>query len=174
MKKRVLYFFIITTVFGVTLSSCISSSSVYEKYASVEKGAIPESFAKNDFTMLFITHGKKSYDKYLKRNVSEFYQGPYIFATREEMMNDYDDINQYPYYFDFRKRMGTYVRKTNSVKGPAGSTVTQIERIFGITDRASGKTFELSLSSGAWSKLQAIYLRNMEAERTKNESSAAK
>jgi hypothetical protein len=158
-------------LFSFLLSSCGAIVKVKaKKYATVQEGAIPEDFGTGNVTMLFITKSKKSYDKYLKKNVERCYQGKYELITHKTLEQDqYQDLETYPYYFDFGYK--TYQRFTSNevIHGPGGTRLTSgMVRKFFIIDRKTDKKYEMGMTSSYWSKLQRMYIKNLEAERLKN------
>ena len=176
MKKRILIYGLLTLTL-LTLSSCGALvKSKATKYATVEKGAIPSDFGANNTIVLFVTSGKKSYDKYLKSNIRKVYRGNYELVSKEELKsNKYSDTDKYRYAFDFKKVFYSYHSNNSVIYGQSANTgmknATGQVRRFAITDRTDNKDYVMSMTSGYWSKLQRMYLKNMEEVRAKNNES---
>jgi hypothetical protein len=98
---------LLITISALTLlTSCGAAvTSMANKHLTEERGAIPPDFGKDNSTIVFITY-KRSYNKYLKKNVKKIYKGKYEFATKEdfESLEKYNDIDRYRYVFDFSYR----------------------------------------------------------------------
>jgi hypothetical protein len=154
----------------VLMNSCGSLvKNKAENYVTVEKGAIPENFGAGNTTMLFIVKSKKSYDKYLVSNIEEVYNGKYELITNQELLSaKYQNLKEYPYYLDFNLKTYQRYSRNSTIHGPGGGFTTSSLRQFYIKDRRSEKEYKMKMTSGYWSKLQRVYIENMEAERLKN------
>ena len=158
----------------LTFNSCVALvKSKASKYATVEKGAIPSDFGANNTAVLFVTSGKKSYDKYLKSNIRKVYRGDYELVSKEELKSSkYSDTDKYRYVFDFKKVFYSYHSNNSVIYGQSANTgmknATGQVRRFAITDRRDNKDYVMSMTSGYWSKLQRMYLKNMEEVRVRN------
>ena len=136
------------------------------KNLTVEKGAIPPEFGKEKTTILFIK-ARGGYNGYLRRNVRKNYNGAYELVTRAEYENNvkYQDVTTYRYVFDF-----DYYRVNDRYISPSMATMTnrpalyQVKK-FSIYDRKTDSLYRSPMTSSYWSKLQKIYLRQLEAKR---------
>jgi hypothetical protein len=100
MKSKIT---LLTCVFVilVLISSCASTTSVAKKITA-ESGEIPPSMKTDDnFIIIGILKGIKSYDKYVKKEFQS-YKGKYILATEAEIYQKYTDVNKYRYKIDYR------------------------------------------------------------------------
>ncbi len=173
MKKQLSTLsFLLIIVF--TLSSCGAIvKSKAKKYATVEKGAIPADFGENNTVVLFVTSGKRSYDTYLKSNIKKAYHGKYELVSKSELRADrYSNTAKYRYIFDYKSVSYAYHSDNAVIYGQSANTgmnnATGQVRRFLITDRTDDKEYVMSMTSGFWSKIQRMYLRNMETVRIKN------
>ncbi len=157
MKKTKNYSILIISI--LTLALFTSCGAIVKgkanKYLTEEKGAIPPEFGKENTTLLFITH-KRSYNKYLKKNVKKRFKGNYeIISSNELNANDkYQDIIKYRYVFDYDYRSYSY---TKSDLSPGTGQVKK----FYILDRKNNKRFASKMTSSYWSKLQKVYLKKL-------------
>ena len=143
------------------------------KNLTVEKGAIPPEFGKEKTTILFIK-ARGGYNGYLRRNVRKNYYGAYELVTRAEYENNakYQDITTYRYVFDFdynrvndRYIAPSMATMTNrSVPGNIRPALYQVKK-FSIYDRKTDSLYRSPMTSSYWSKLQKVYLRQLEAKR---------
>lgn len=165
---------VVTGILLVTLSSCGAIvKAKANKYASIEKGAIPTNFGEGNTEILFVTKGRKSYDKYLKSNIRKVYKGKYTLVTESDMESGmYEDVSKYRYLFDFERESYGYHSNNTVIYGQSalagGNNATGQVRRFAIRDRQEEKTYTMSMTSSYWSKLQRVYLKNMEAVRIQN------
>ena len=98
--SKIVILILITTI----LNSCGAAvKSVANNHLTEEKGAIPPNFGANNTTLVFITY-RKSYNKYLKKNVKKYYTGEHEFVTNEEFNRDkkYKNLDKYRYVFDYK------------------------------------------------------------------------
>lgn len=170
MYKKIIFPTILILFCALMLSSCGAIvKSKARKYATIEKGAIPENFGEANAKILFVTSGKKSYDKYLKSNIKKVYKGNYELVSNSDMASGkYDDVSKYRYLFDFERETWSYHSNNSVIHGPGGGTSTSTVRRFAILDRKDGKMYVMPMTSGFWSKLQRMYLKNMEEVRLQN------
>lgn len=159
---------------SIFLICCLCSCGALVKakvnrYATVEKGAIPKDFGKDNTTFLFVVH-KNSYNKYLKKNIKKFYQGPYALVDLSELESSkYQDTLQYRYVHDFTYKSYRYWSSNETIYGPGGGYGTGRTKCFFVYDRVEDKEYPLQVASSYWSKLQKVYLKNLEAQRVKNQ-----
>ncbi len=140
------------------------------QYATVEQGAIPEDFGVHNDTVLFITY-RNSYNKYLKRNLRKVYKGPHELVTQEELASEtYTNVAKYRYVFDYTYNSYQYQSNNETLYGPGGGTGTGQVRRFHVLDRLEQKEYVMPMTSSFWSKLQRIYLKNLEMQRVKNQA----
>ncbi len=170
MIKKYLLPLTLVFILALSLSSCGALvKAKARKNATVEKGAIPANFGEGNTAILFRTTGKKSYDKYLKRNIRMVYKGNYELASNADIKSGkYDDISKYRYIFDYEGVSYSYRSNNTVIYGPGGGTGTGTVRRFAITDRKDDKMYVMPMTSGLWGKLQRMYLMNMEAVRSQN------
>lgn len=175
MQRTKLFLSTICIVLSLILNSCGALvKGKANKYATVEQGAIPQEFGQDNITLLFITKGKRSYDKYLKRNVKKAYHGKYKFISITDLSSDsYSNLDEYPYYFDFQAKQYQSYSQNEVIHGPGGGFKRSTVRKFAIHDRRTNTTYPIKMTSGYWSKLQRVYIKNMEAQRLKNTPTAA-
>ncbi len=172
--KKIQITFTVLIIALLTLSSCGAIvKTKAKKLATVEEGAIPANFGGNNSVVLFVTSGKRSYDKYLKRNIKKAYQGNYELVSKEALNSaKYADKDKYRYIFDFKKEFYSYHSDNAVIYGQSAHTgmknATGQVRRFGITDRIDKKDYVMSMTSGFWSKLQRMYIKNMETVRLQN------
>lgn len=101
----------ITILFG----SCSSHQSLAYKEMTIKAGYLPEDMATQKFTVIGVLHGRKSYDKYLKRGFAT-YTGSYVLAKREDIEKQYPDIEKYRYIFDYDTKTMSYGYTTGTFK----------------------------------------------------------
>ena len=120
--------------------------------------------------MVFITH-ERSYNKYLKKNVSKIYQGKYIFLSSDEFESNakYNDIEKYRFVFDYSLRPPGYDVQVNNTVNTGNSSVTTTRirpplfsvKKFAIVDRKEQKIYASRITSSYWSKIQKVYLKKL-------------
>ncbi|MCB9335513.1 MAG: hypothetical protein H6586_05150 [Flavobacteriales bacterium] len=159
--------------FALIIPLVSSAQNGLMKKATVENGAIPENFGKEETIMIFIIKDRKSYDKYLKKNVEENYGGKYVYLLKEDLENKkYQDKNLYRYVMDYEthsSNMTTYNpgnSLNNANNGFQSTSVTGYS--YSIYDRKEDKEYPSNVSSGLFGKLIKGYVINLEAERQKN------
>ncbi|WP_350288235.1 hypothetical protein [uncultured Croceitalea sp.] len=173
MKKQIIILGLLIITL-LTLSSCgVIVKAKARNYATIEKGAIPANFGENNSIVLFMTTGKKSYDKYLKSNIRKVYNGDYELVHKFDLnLEKYTDKSKYRFIFDFEKESYSYHSNNQTIYGQSALTgannATGQVRRFAITDRTDDKKYVMKMTSGFWSKLQRMYLKNMEEVRAKN------
>jgi hypothetical protein len=120
------------------------------KKMTVENGAIPQEFGKDETILICVLKGRNSRDKYLKKNIKENYKGKYEFVLESELSSDkYKDTDLYRYLFDFRTEFITshgYNNVTNKMQIDHVPT-----SIYYILDRKTKKYYESGVSSGFFS-----------------------
>tara|TARA_R110002050_G_scaffold299255_1_gene464323 strand:+ start:731 stop:1378 length:648 start_codon:yes stop_codon:yes gene_type:complete len=162
--KNILFLIIsISTLTLLTSCGAISKSKANE-YLTEEKGAIPPEFGQDNTTILFITH-RRSYNKYLKKNVKKIYKGKYEFISEEELLSDskYKDINEYRYIFNFDYTSYDYMSSNGYSKNGR-------VRKFYILDRRNNERFASKMTSSYWSKVQKVYLEKLNEKRMTNKN----
>jgi len=173
-----LFFKAILFLFSITLlSSCGAIvKSKAQKHVTVEEGAIPPQLGSDGTTMLFITY-KQSYNKYLVKNVKKRYQGRYEFVSREEFEsnNKYGNADRYRYIFDYSERpAGNRIKRNTITTGDFDITTIRTRpalfkvKKFAIVDRKENKVYACNMTSSYWSKLQKMYLNEIELVRARN------
>ncbi|WP_027002418.1 hypothetical protein [Hugenholtzia roseola] len=133
----------------------------------IEKGAIPPNFGKDESTLICVITGKKSYDKHVKKQVSNEYHGKYEFVLRDQVNSDkYKDKSKYRYVFDLNtihKSRATYNTTTTYY-----SDITTTASYY-ILDRRTNIVYRSPVTSSFYSKLIQAYMINLEAVRLKNQ-----
>lgn len=138
------------------MSSCGAIvKSKANKSITEKNGAIPPEFGKEEATILFITH-RRSYNKYLKKNIKKTYKGNFELITADQLDSDskYSDLTEYRYVFNYDNKTYDY---TNS----DGEFKTRELKKFYVLDRTSNKKYFGNMTSGFWSKLQNVYLKKL-------------
>jgi hypothetical protein len=157
MKRLENILFLLISISTLTiLTSCGAIvKGKANKNLTEEKGAIPPEFGSEKTTILFITH-KRSYNKYLKKNVRKIYKGDSEIISTEELNSNtkYDNIEKYRYIFDYDYKSYTYTR--SDLSSGSGQVKT-----FYILDRKNGTKYFSPMTSSYWSKLQKIYLKKL-------------
>ncbi|WP_203256795.1 hypothetical protein [Hyunsoonleella ulvae] len=169
------YFNFLFLIFLISLlSSCGSLvKSLALKSYTVEKGAIPPDFGKDNSTLICVLTGKNSRDKYLKKHVEKIYKGKYVFVLSGDMpafnnkSNEYSDIEKYRYVFDFKRNYRTTFTP-NPVSNRTDVGSVPLSNYF-IVDRKYNKTYNSGGESGYFSKLIEAYMINLEKQRLKNQ-----
>jgi hypothetical protein len=120
---------------------------------------IPPNFGKEDFTMLVLRKGQRSYDKYLEKNFKGNYFGSYVIIDAEELSRkQYDDKKKYRYVFSENKR--NYYSTQGSNQGATA--------IFAVTDRLTNETYKTKFGTGAFASWMKAYIQALEKTRQKN------
>ncbi len=138
--------------------SCVSTSRVAQKI-TVESGEIPPEMVTEDFTLIGVLKGRRSYDRYLKKKFSD-YTGDYILATKEEIEKKYSDVNKYRYIMDYQSE--TDVKAGLDSYGQVQSTTGYR---YSILDRKKDKEYYRKSRSSAFAKEIEAYLLAIELAR---------
>lgn len=141
----------------------IASSGTKRMSFSVEGGQIPPQFNKFKDTLLVMGDPSDwSYYKYLKKNFSENYTGPYKIIFNGEQ--NYYPVEQYRYIFDHSVNYTT----KNTIGGPFNgkSSTYASSDVFFITDRKTNTDY-VTKSSAYYSKLMKVYISAIDAARQK-------
>jgi len=151
-------------LFGLTLilSSCLTTATAV-KHITVENEAIPPDFGKDDSYLICVLSGKNSYDKYVKKHVTNHFHGKYKLVLKNELESDkYKDVSVYRFVLD-----RTIERNLGSGKNSDNYTYTNDFQIF---DRKMDKTYDCPIRAASFSKLLEAYMINLEKVRLKNKS----
>ena len=141
---------------GLLLGSCFYKSYALSKI-TVENGAIPPDFGKDETILLCIVYDRRSYDRYLKKHVTKRYHGKYEFVERGNVHEKYANASKYRYKFYHEK---TYRNYPNH--GTTGSYSFYIE------DRLKNATYYCPISSSFFGKTIKAYMINLEKKRKKH------
>ncbi len=167
-KLKIEYLFLLIFILMTSCGALVKG--VANGKLTEKKGAIPPDFGKDtNSVMVFIT-SNRSYNKYLKKNVSKIYKGKYIFVSLDEFESNekYNDIDKYRFVFDYNNQMPGYnvVRSDGSIRAPLYNV-----KKFSIEDRKEKKIYRSKITSSYWSKIQKVYLKKLneklESEKTK-------
>ena len=166
---RLFNLFLIIVLF--TFSSC---GMIIKSYIRKDADNIPADFGKEKTTLLVIKE-RKGYNKKAEKIFKDHYSGSYIFVTREELENKYQDNTNYRYVLDddisISKMYVTTVTTDRSTGFQTRSTAPQssASRSFHVLDRRANKIHDTGISSGtSWKKILKTYLKKLDAERKKN------
>jgi hypothetical protein len=102
-------FALIISLFGSCKVGTGLSSSL-----TIESGQVPPDMAKEDFIIIGVLKGRKSYDKYLRKGF-EGYTGRFELKTQEEITASYTDVEKYRYILDHDREVTTYFDGTKYV-----------------------------------------------------------
>lgn len=141
--------------------SCLSTDYVAKKI-TVESGQIPSSMKTENFILIGVLKGRRSYDKYVKKEFAT-YKGKYVLATEKEIETKYSDISKYRYVMD-------YEQETDIMPGvdSYGQTKKTTGYRYFILDRKENKKYLRKSRSSAFAKEMKAYLTAIDAVRTKN------
>ena len=144
---------------------------------SVGGGQIPPAYKGYNDTLLVIKHPMDwGYDKYLRKNFSENYKGPYKIIASEDLVKYAPE--QYRYVFDNRTNFttkttttytpitgGGHIQNGASMSSTHSSTYASSDS-FTVTDRQTNKHYTTD-SSPLYSKLMRAYVTALEGERSR-------
>lgn len=161
--------FIALTLTLLLLCSCGSVVKGYaNKHLTEKKGAIPPALGKEKSTIVFITH-HDSYNRYLEKNVKEYYTGKYEFVSEEkfETEDKYRDLDKYRFIFDYNDNPEETMWESMNIQ--SDSTITNSKerpdvynvKRFAIADRKEEKIYVSNITSNFSSALQKVYLKKM-------------
>ena len=167
MKKKIISF---TSIFFIILllNSCASTSSVAKKI-TIKSGEIPPDMKTDNFTLIGVLKGKRSYDKYVEKEFLT-YTGKYVLATEEEISNKYNDIEKYRYLMDYHMEdtYSTYYNKDKEKYGPPYETKKSTGFRYYILDRKEKKEYIRKSKSGFFTLEMKAYLIAIDSIRKKN------
>jgi len=153
---------ILFMVFPLFLSSCLKNLAM--KRITIENGAIPPDFGEKNTVLMCIITGKKSYDRYIEKHVTNEYKGQYEFVLREDIYNEkYNDIDKYRYLFD----LDVITKNVNTYSGTEAYTNQIRSASYFILDRKTNDTYQSPVTSSFFSKIIQAYMINLEATRLK-------
>ncbi|MTI31418.1 hypothetical protein [Xanthovirga aplysinae] len=154
--KITLGIFLMSLLFLMSSCGLLVKSRAISTFTTENK-AIPTDFGKEETILLCVVEGKRSYDKYLKKHVSNEYHGKYEFILRKDLDSDkFKDTSQYRYVFD-------YDRGSSFTGGIAATNASYF-----IFDRKEDVKYISPLTSSFFSRLIQGYMINLEKERLKN------
>ncbi|MBN8788693.1 MAG: hypothetical protein J0I84_16520 [Terrimonas sp.] len=141
----------------IGISSCRTTGGVAKKI-TVKSGQLPPEIATEDFILVGQLAGRKSYDKYLRKNF-EKYTGKYVLATEKELNTTYADTEKYRFVMD-------YNRESRSIMVNGQFSEATSYRYY-ILDRKENKKYTRKSGSGQFSKEIEAYLKAIELTRKK-------
>lgn len=167
MKKKITILLCTILIINI-FCSCASVKSVANKI-TIESGEIPPDMKSEEFILIGVLKGKRSYDKYVKKEF-ENYTGRYILALETEIADKYTDINKYRYIMNYKLEhgsIGTY-NADNAKYGqsPYGSSTTTGFRYY-IIDRQENKEYVRNSRSSFYAKEMRAYLLAVDRVRKK-------
>lgn len=151
--------------------SLLATSCLTKKIAvsniTVERKAIPPDFGEDESTLICVISGKNSYDKYMKKHVTNEFHGKYEFVLEDDLnLEKYNDTITYRFVFDRKIRKGQ-TSSFNYDTNKYDSSPTYSNSYF-ITDRKKNKTYQCPIRAASFSKLIEAYMINLEEVRLKN------
>lgn len=87
-------------------SSCKSTNSSSNKI-TIQSGQIPPEMESEDFTIIGVLQGRRSYDKYLEKEFAA-YSGKYVLAYKHEIDSKYPDKIKYRFIMDYDSESSGY------------------------------------------------------------------
>lgn len=158
-NKYILIFLFSITFLLVSCGSSIRTTAINK--ITEENGAIPPEFGRDTTTVVFLQY-RRSYNKYLKRNVRKIYTGNYELVDEKDFLQDekYKSIEKYRFVFDFEYK--EHVRY-NSSKMRYQNYRT---KLFFVLDRKTNEIYKSPIKASSWSKLQQGYLENLNLKLT--------
>ncbi len=166
MQKITLYFTCICLLFSTALiNSCSSPEHVANKI-TITSGEIPPDMKTEDFTLIGILQGRKSYDKYVEKEF-DGYTGKYVLATYDELKTKYKDVNKYRYMMDYdATRNSSYAPGAPGANGSGWTTTTNGYRYY-ILDRKENKKYKRRGESSFFALEMKAYLQAIQNTRDK-------
>lgn len=170
MKNISLYKF----SFMIALFIFCSCGAVIKSYIRKDTENVPPDLGKEKTTMLVITNNN-SYNKKVEKLFKENYSGDYLFVTREEIDNKYNDPIKYRYILDddidvTKSRVTTTTKNVKTgISTKSSETRSSASRSFHVLDRKENKIFDTGISSGtSWKMILKTYLAKLDAARKEN------
>lgn len=162
MKYTLSFYLLIFSVINLTSCGAAFIREV-ESRVTKENGSIPPDFGKDSLTLICVIYGKNSYDRYMKKHVSNEYHGKYEFVLKDSINNfKYNDWKNYRYIFD------TKIYETSATYYPDGSTQPgSMSGSYYILDRFYRKKYQSDVASSFFAKLIQAYMIILEKERLK-------
>ncbi|NPV51792.1 MAG: hypothetical protein HPY60_11450 [Candidatus Methanofastidiosum sp.] len=164
---------VIITLTGILIiiflfNSCASVSSVAKKI-TIESGEVPPDMKSEEFIIIGVLKGRRSYDKYVKKEFSK-YTGNYILAQKDEITEKYSDVNKYRYIMDYTKESSTSTKYNPNYKQhgsqPFEDNTTTGYRYF-IQDRKENKEYTRKSRSSNFKLEMRAYITALESIRIK-------
>jgi hypothetical protein len=163
IMKKLLPFLVFLTL-CISFESCLLSTQVLEHTSEV-RGAIPPEFGQDTTaTLLCELEDRRSYDRYLKKHVTEQYQGKYEFIQKGKLAQPpYNDIVKYPYVFGVTQRNSS----STSYDASAKRSVTQYsaEYYHFVLDRKQDKKYTIFFATSSFGLQIKSYMINLEKKR---------
>lgn len=168
MKKLIVRIILNATLIStiaVFTTSCGAITKTAQNKLTVESKAIPPDFGKDDAVLICVLMGRNSFDKYLKKNISERYHGETLFLLEDELYDDkYDDTKKYRYTLS----MSLLVKRTVDPLKPFGQQSEMINTThFYMMDRLSDKVYKSPFTTSFFGKVAKAYGTNLEQLRLK-------
>jgi len=110
------------TSFSITSwaqNESLKNNDIFSKKEKKRLKGVPTEFGKDrDAIMICILQDRNSFDKYLKKNMRENYNGRKIFITRDKLdLELYSDLKKYPFIFDVNQESKSYKTSNNNIAG---------------------------------------------------------
>jgi hypothetical protein len=155
---------------SIQFTACLGAliESTTEKNVTVEKGAIPPDFGKDNSTLLIITHSNKSSEKKtIDKIASKNYHGKYEVLTRKEFDNEqYNNLEKYRYILFMDEGVGGNIttRTTTGNLTTIDNSPTTTYR-YSIVDRKENKDYKCPVNGTLYTKIIEGYMVNLEKQR---------
>lgn len=161
MKSHLNLYILILTAFSLTSCGVLFIRKV-ETMVTKENGSIPPDFGKDSLTMICVIYGKNSYDKYLRKHVTNEYNGKYEFVLKDSLTNRKYSSWKYRYVFD------TEIHETSATFYGDGSVQAgSMSGSYYIYDKFTWKKYDSEVASSFFAKLIQAYMIILEKERLK-------
>ncbi len=167
MKRNNIQQWMLVFVAFLLFTSCKSPMFSYAKReTTIENGAIPPDFGKEDVVMLCVLAGYKAYDKQMKKQVSENYFGKYEFITKKQInSSQYENVEKFRYLFDSEE--GAVNTPSHDSRGERLLTY-DTDFTFIIVDRKNKVTYKSPFKTITFPAVIEAYMINLEALRLAN------
>ena len=165
---KLLKLLILTAVIPFLLNSCgAMEAGKYQEKITVENGSIPPDLGKDDSIIICVLTGRNSRDKYMKKHITENYQGNYEFVLQSDLTSDkYNDTDLYRYLLDYEAST-TKTTRTDNKTGRTSFVDVPVSKYY-IKDRKSNEIYSSNIKSGHFARLIEAYSINMEKVRSAN------
>lgn len=168
MIKKILTFLILS----ILISSCgFKTPRAWAKLeTSLESGAIPPDFGKNNEVLLCTLSGIENIDHFIIRKVSDHYNGKVIFVTKKQLIKPpYNNIVTYRYYLDhYKSSESTFA--SHPTKTDREILVERPTLNCFMYDRLMKKKYNSNYTSNDYWRIYKFYAKNLEKVRQKNQN----